>query len=98
MLLFLLWKAVVNTVVTVSCLTHAAKRFPPYEDIMVEIHALAAQGVREIHLLGQNVNDYQGEMENGQLADLAFLIHELLILSGHTYTLYHFTHLHLAIG
>jgi tRNA-2-methylthio-N6-dimethylallyladenosine synthase len=47
----------------------------PFNDVIDEIKALTDQGVREVHLLGQNVNDYQGEMEDGQLADLAYLIY-----------------------
>jgi tRNA-2-methylthio-N6-dimethylallyladenosine synthase len=40
------------------------------------------QGVREINLLGQNVNDYRGLMENGDKADLALLIHYLAAIEG----------------
>lgn len=46
----------------------------PFDDVLAEIYQLAKQGVREINLLGQNVNDYQGQMENGDVADLALLI------------------------
>jgi tRNA-2-methylthio-N6-dimethylallyladenosine synthase len=49
----------------------------PFADVMQEIKSLTQQGVREIHLLGQNVNDYQGELDNGQLADLAYLIYAI---------------------
>ena len=49
----------------------------PFVDVMQEIKTLTEQGVREIHLLGQNVNDYQGELDNGQLADLAYLIYAI---------------------
>lgn len=52
----------------------------PFDDVLVEIMQLAQQGVREIHLLGQNVNDYRGKMENGELADLALLIHYIAAL------------------
>lgn len=52
----------------------------PFDDVLVEIMQLAEQGVREIHLLGQNVNDYRGEMENGDFADLALLIHYIAAL------------------
>lgn len=46
----------------------------PFDDVLAECYQLAAQGVREINLLGQNVNDYRGKMENGDMADLALLI------------------------
>ncbi len=45
----------------------------PYLDIMAEVTHLVGQGVKEIHLLGQNVNAYRGEFE-GEIVDLAFLI------------------------
>jgi tRNA-2-methylthio-N6-dimethylallyladenosine synthase len=46
----------------------------PLDDVLAEIVSLANQGVREIHLLGQNVNDYRGAMHEGGIADLALLI------------------------
>lgn len=46
----------------------------PFDDVLAEIMALTEQGVREIHLLGQNVNDYRGSMHEGGIADLALLI------------------------
>ena len=46
----------------------------PFDDVMNEVITLAAQGVKEVNLLGQNVNAYQGEMEDGEMADLALLI------------------------
>lgn len=46
----------------------------PFDDILHEVDALAKQGVREITLLGQNVNAYRGERHNGEIADLALLI------------------------
>jgi tRNA-2-methylthio-N6-dimethylallyladenosine synthase len=52
----------------------------PFDDVLAECYQLAAQGVREINLLGQNVNDYQGPMENGDIADLALLIHYIAAL------------------
>ncbi len=54
----------------------------PFDDVLVECYQLAAQGVREINLLGQNVNDYQGKMENGDIADLALLIHYIAAIEG----------------
>ncbi len=47
----------------------------PFDDVIAEVSELAASGVREITLLGQNVNDYQGQMHDGSIADLALLIH-----------------------
>lgn len=46
----------------------------PLDDVLHEIHSLGTQGVREITLLGQNVNAYQGAMHSGEIADLALLI------------------------
>lgn len=46
----------------------------PLEDVLDEARHLAQQGVREINLLGQNVNAYRGETEDGDEADLAELI------------------------
>jgi tRNA-2-methylthio-N6-dimethylallyladenosine synthase len=47
----------------------------PLDDVVAEIVQLSQQGVREINLLGQNVNGYRGLMHDGQIADLATLIH-----------------------
>ncbi|MGQ3887645.1 tRNA (N6-isopentenyl adenosine(37)-C2)-methylthiotransferase MiaB [Legionella sp. CNM-1927-20] len=54
----------------------------PFDDVLAECYQLAMQGVREINLLGQNVNDYRGQMENGDIADLALLIHYLAAIKG----------------
>lgn len=54
----------------------------PFDDVLAECYQLAMQGVREINLLGQNVNDYRGKMENGDIADLALLIHFLAAIDG----------------
>jgi len=54
----------------------------PFEDCMAEIETLAKQGVREINLLGQNVNAYQGQMADGEVADLAVLIHAVAAVDG----------------
>lgn len=54
----------------------------PFDDVLAECYQLATQGVREINLLGQNVNDYRGMMENGDIADLALLIHYLAAIEG----------------
>jgi tRNA-2-methylthio-N6-dimethylallyladenosine synthase len=47
----------------------------PLDDVMAEILRLAETGVREINLLGQNVNGYRGTTHDGQIADLATLLH-----------------------
>ncbi|KTD22826.1 isopentenyl-adenosine A37 tRNA methylthiolase [Legionella lansingensis] len=54
----------------------------PFDDVLAECYQLAKQGVREINLLGQNVNDYRGAMDNGDIADLALLIHYLAAIDG----------------
>lgn len=46
----------------------------PLDDVLAEIVALTKQGVHEITLLGQNVNDYRGTTHEGEIADLAALI------------------------
>jgi tRNA-2-methylthio-N6-dimethylallyladenosine synthase len=54
----------------------------PLDDVIAEIAALAEQGVREVNLLGQNVNAYQGLMDDGDYADLALLIHYVAAIEG----------------
>lgn len=54
----------------------------PFDDVLAEVAGLLAQGVREITLLGQNVNAYRGEMEDDEIADLATLIHYLDAMEG----------------
>ena len=46
----------------------------PFNDVLVEVAGLAEQGVKEITLLGQNVNAYRGVMDDGEIADFALLI------------------------
>lgn len=46
----------------------------PSEDVLEEVRELAAKGVREVNLLGQNVNAYAGETPDGDAMDLAELI------------------------
>jgi tRNA-2-methylthio-N6-dimethylallyladenosine synthase len=46
----------------------------PLNDVLKEVEQLAEQGVREVNLLGQNVNAYQGDTEEGEVVDLAELI------------------------
>jgi tRNA-2-methylthio-N6-dimethylallyladenosine synthase len=54
----------------------------PFDDVIAECVALAAQGVREITLLGQNVNAFRGAMHDGESADLALLITCLAAIDG----------------
>jgi tRNA-2-methylthio-N6-dimethylallyladenosine synthase len=54
----------------------------PFDDIITEVAQLAAQGVREITLLGQNVNAYRGELHEGGTADLALLINYVAAVEG----------------
>lgn len=53
-----------------------------FDDIIAEVYALASQGVREITLLGQNVNAYCGEAPTGDRADLASLIFYVAHVAG----------------
>jgi tRNA-2-methylthio-N6-dimethylallyladenosine synthase len=52
----------------------------PFEAVLAEVRALASQGVREVTLLGQNVNAYAGRTADGAVADLATLIHYIAAL------------------
>ncbi|MDX1588500.1 MAG: tRNA (N6-isopentenyl adenosine(37)-C2)-methylthiotransferase MiaB [Oleiphilaceae bacterium] len=54
----------------------------PAEDVLEEVRSLAAQGVREVNLLGQNVNAYQGETLDGDDMDLAELITCVAAIDG----------------
>ncbi len=54
----------------------------PFEDVLVEVAQLAAQGVREINLLGQNVNAYRGPYGDGEVADLGLLIRAIAQIDG----------------
>ena len=55
----------------------------PFEDVLVEIVQLAGQGVREVNLLGQNVNAYRGAMDGSdELADLGLLIRTVAQIDG----------------
>ncbi len=54
----------------------------PFDDIIVEAATLAGKGVREINLLGQNVNAYRGAMDDGSLADLALLVTYIAAIEG----------------
>ncbi len=54
----------------------------PFDDVIAEVAALAKQGVREVNLLGQNVNAYRGVMDDGEIADLGLLIHYVAAIEG----------------
>ncbi len=54
----------------------------PFEDVLVEVAELAQQGVREITLLGQNVNAYRGTASGGEAADLALLLEYVAAIPG----------------
>ncbi len=61
----------------------------PFDDVLAEVAGLAGQGVREVNLLGQNVNAYRGAMHNSndeagadEQADLALLIHYVAAIDG----------------
>ena len=54
----------------------------PFDDVIAECALLAGKGVREINLLGQNVNAYRGPMHDGTTADLALLIHYVAAIEG----------------
>ena len=54
----------------------------PFDAVVAEVEALAAQGVREVTLLGQNVNAYRGPMRDGTLCDLGGLIRRVARIDG----------------
>ncbi|MCC7412553.1 MAG: tRNA (N6-isopentenyl adenosine(37)-C2)-methylthiotransferase MiaB [Gammaproteobacteria bacterium] len=54
----------------------------PFDDVLAEIAALAGQGVREVTLLGQNVNAYRSVRHDGSPADLAELIRCVACIEG----------------
>jgi tRNA-2-methylthio-N6-dimethylallyladenosine synthase len=53
-----------------------------FDSVLAEVRALAAQGVAEVTLLGQNVNAYRGAMADGAQVDLATLIHHVARIAG----------------
>jgi tRNA-2-methylthio-N6-dimethylallyladenosine synthase len=53
-----------------------------FDDVLAEVAGLEAQGVKEITLLGQNVNAFRGEMADGEIADFALLIEYIAELDG----------------
>ena len=54
----------------------------PLDDVVAEVVQLAEQDVREINLLGQNVNAFRGPMHDGSIADLATLIYYVAEVNG----------------
>lgn len=62
--------------------TRGAEVSRPFNQVMNEVRALAAQGVKEINLLGQTVNAYEGEMDDGSECDLATLIRQVAEVPG----------------
>jgi len=54
----------------------------PFEQVLAEVRSLARGGMREVTLLGQNVNAYAGETADGTRADLATLIHFVAAVPG----------------
>ena len=62
--------------------TRGAEVSRPFDDVIAECVGLAEQGVREINLLGQNVNAYRGDRHDGDTADLAELITVVAAIDG----------------
>jgi tRNA-2-methylthio-N6-dimethylallyladenosine synthase len=54
----------------------------PLDDVLTEVAGLAAQGVKEVSLLGQNVNAYLGAMHDGEIADFALLLELVAEIPG----------------
>jgi tRNA-2-methylthio-N6-dimethylallyladenosine synthase len=54
----------------------------PFADVLAEVAGLVQQGVKEITLLGQNVNAYRGTMDDGEIADFALLLEYIHAIPG----------------
>lgn len=54
----------------------------PLADVMRDVQGLVAQGVKEVTLLGQNVNAYRGLSDDGETVDFAFLLQSVAALEG----------------
>jgi tRNA-2-methylthio-N6-dimethylallyladenosine synthase len=54
----------------------------PLEDVLVEVRHLASSGVKEVTLLGQNVNAYRGTLPDGESADFALLLMQVAKIEG----------------
>jgi tRNA-2-methylthio-N6-dimethylallyladenosine synthase len=64
----------------------------PFDDVIAEVADLAVRGIKEVTLLGQNVNAYQGALDEGGTADFAYLlemVHELPGIERIRYTTSH---------
>jgi tRNA-2-methylthio-N6-dimethylallyladenosine synthase len=64
----------------------------PFDDVIAEVADLAVRGIKEVTLLGQNVNAYQGVLDEGGTADFAYLlemVHELPGIERIRYTTSH---------
>jgi len=72
--------------------TRGAEVSRSLEDVLREARALVARGVREITLLGQNVNAYRGALPDGEQADFALLLELLSEVSGLTRIRYTSSH------
>ena len=54
----------------------------PFDDVLTEVAELAYEGVKEVTLLGQNVNAYRGRMHDGEIADFALLLEYVAEIPG----------------
>ncbi len=54
----------------------------PFDDVIAEIYGLAQQNVREVTLLGQNVNGYCGATHDGRMMEFAELLHYVAVVEG----------------
>ncbi|MBT5006154.1 MAG: tRNA (N6-isopentenyl adenosine(37)-C2)-methylthiotransferase MiaB [Halieaceae bacterium] len=54
----------------------------PLDDVIAEIAHLAGKGVKEVNLLGQNVNAYRGDSHDGEIVDFAELLHYVAKIPG----------------
>ncbi|TMP82077.1 tRNA (N6-isopentenyl adenosine(37)-C2)-methylthiotransferase MiaB [Pseudoalteromonas phenolica] len=54
----------------------------PLDDVLLEVAQLAEQGVREVNLLGQNVNAFRGEMHDGEICYFSDLLRYVAAIDG----------------